>query len=199
MAATGSLATLTSMPLGARLGLGQPDAGELGGDEDGVGHEPAGGDGVAAGEVRLEDAEVVPGGVGELRAAGDVTGGPDVVGGGAQVVVHRDEPAVGQLHAGDVEAEVGGDRRAAGGHQQLLAADLGAVVEGDDDVAVSGLAAHRLGACSQPDIDALAGEDRRPPAAATSGSSRGSSWSRPWSSVTRVPKMANIEANSQPT
>jgi hypothetical protein len=62
--------------------------------------------------------------VGELRAACDITGCPNMVGRGTQLLVDGDKTTVGQLHAGRLEAQIGRHWGAASGDEQFLAADL---------------------------------------------------------------------------
>ena len=60
---------------------------------------------------RLQDPEVVRGDMGEVWAAGDVTGGPYMVGGRTQVIVDEEVSAIGQLRPCEPEPKVVGDRR----------------------------------------------------------------------------------------
>ena len=117
----------------AGLGLAHAHVPELGRGEDGPRDEASGGGGLLAGEEVAQDAEVVPGGVGELGRSGHVTGGVDVLGGGTQVVVDAHEAALGQLHAGGLQTETGGDGGAPQGDEQVGSAHLVPVGSGDDD------------------------------------------------------------------
>jgi pyruvate/2-oxoglutarate dehydrogenase complex dihydrolipoamide dehydrogenase (E3) component len=66
-----------------------------------------------------------------------------------------DEPAVVHLDAGPVEAEAVGHRRRAGGDEELVAPQLGAVVGREHHVAVPRPAAHGTGPGAEPHVDAL--------------------------------------------
>ncbi len=102
-----------------RLALAQADAGELGVGEHAVGHEAALRAAAAAREIVADDAEIVEGGVGELRAAGALADGPDIGGRGLQAVVDIDKTAVVEGDAGRIEADAGGVGRAADGDQDV--------------------------------------------------------------------------------
>jgi len=145
MAETGILPTATFWLWARAWALGYPHPRQLRGNENGVGHDAAGGYRVTVVEVCLEDAEVVPGSVGELRRASDVTRCPNMVSGGAELAVYRDEAAVGQIHTGRLQPEVSGYWSTSGRHQQLLATHLGTVFKHDDNVAIVGLTVDSLG------------------------------------------------------
>jgi len=60
-----------------------------------------------------------------------------MIGGGTQVIIHSNEAAVGDLHAGCWQPEVRGHRGTSGGDQQLIANDLRTVIQDHGDLAVS--------------------------------------------------------------
>jgi hypothetical protein len=87
--------------------------------------------------------------MGELRAAGDITGRPDMISRGAKVVIHPDEPAVGEINTGRRQPELSGHRSAPSRDEQLLAPHLGAVFKDRDNLAVIGITTDSLGSGAQ--------------------------------------------------
>ena len=68
-------------------------------------HLSPGGDAGPAAKVCAQNAEVVEGDVGELRAAGYLATSPYAFGRGAQVFIHGDIAAVCGLYAGELQAQ----------------------------------------------------------------------------------------------
>ena len=62
---------------------------------------------VIAAKVCFEDSKVVPRGVGELWAPGDVTGCPDMISRGMRVIIHLDEPAAPHFYASRLQSKIG--------------------------------------------------------------------------------------------
>ena len=118
----------------AGLALGQADAGQLGGGENGVGDRAAlrGGRRIIqgrAGKLRANDTEVRPGRVREHGGARAVAGRPHALSRGAQVLIHRDETAIRQLNPGLVQADAVRVGHAPHGHQDRLGGHRGAIRE----------------------------------------------------------------------
>src|SRR5690606_13557074 len=98
------------------------------------------------------------GDVGELKLRGDIADGVDVRHRGAHVVVDVDGAALGELHAGRVEAEALDVRREADGHQNAVGLDgaLRAVLAGVGDGDLVAAVHDRLHFGGGEDVDAVA-------------------------------------------
>ena len=109
----------------AGLALGQADTRQLGGGEHRVGDRaaPRGGRRILQGrarQLRADNAEVRPGRVCEHGGARAVAGRPHALRRRAQVLIHRDETAIGQLNPGLVQADAIRVGHATRGHQDRL-------------------------------------------------------------------------------
>src|SRR5207248_634494 len=98
-----------------------------------------------------EDPVVVPGGVRELRPAGDVADGVGAFCGRAVAIVDPDGSLVVELDAALVAAEVVGVGTPADRDQQVGPADLSAALQVDRDVALLAFHARHRGALAQLD------------------------------------------------
>src|SRR6201998_4768565 len=112
----------------------------------------------------MDYAEIVDADVRELRASGDLTNRPDTGRGGLQSLINLYVSPVGELHAGQFQAESFGVRLAASGDQYMAALQdflnsiLLASLHNDDTDRVAGFARHSLDPCIQQNVDAFIGE-----------------------------------------
>src|SRR5580704_147942 len=105
----------------------------------------------------MDDAEIVDADVRELGAACDLADRPDAGRGGLQPLVNLDVPPVGELHAGQFQAESFGVRMASCGDQNLttLKDFLNSILLDDDTHRVATFARHLLDSCIQENVDAF--------------------------------------------
>ena len=115
--------------LGLGLLHGEADEGRLRAGEDDAAVLVLVVAGVLAEEVGGRHPPLLAGGMGEHEAAVDVADGEDVGDVGAAAGVHRDDAVLG-LHAGLVQGQGLEHRALAGGHEDVVASELGPVALG---------------------------------------------------------------------
>src|SRR5439155_22547460 len=105
----------------------------------------------------MDYAEIVDADVRELRATGDLADRPDAGRGGLQPLVDLDVSTVGELNAGQFQAESFGVRIAACGYQYVTALKdfLNSILLDDDTHRVARFARHLLDPCIQDNVDAF--------------------------------------------
>src|SRR5437588_10717145 len=105
----------------------------------------------------MDYAEIVDADVRELRATCDLADRPDAGRGGLQPLVDLDVSPVGQLNAGQFQAESFGVRIAACGDQYMTTVQdcLNSILLDDDTYRVATFARHLLDSCIQENIDAF--------------------------------------------
>src|SRR5580704_906300 len=105
----------------------------------------------------MDYAEIVDTDVRELRATCDLADRPDARRGGLQPLVDLDVSPVGELNAGQFEAESFGVRIAAGGDQYMTTLQdfLNSILFDDDTHRVAGFARHLLDPRIQENVDAF--------------------------------------------
>src|SRR5882757_2584625 len=105
----------------------------------------------------MDYAEVVDADVRELRAACDLADRPDAGRGGLQPLVDLDVSPVGELNAGQFQAESFGVRLAARGDQYMTTLQdfLNSILLDDDTHRIATFARHSLHPCIQQNVDAF--------------------------------------------
>ena len=136
----------------ARLGLGQPDGGDLGvavGDARDAGLVDGGGG--QAGDLLGHEDALLEAAVGELQPGDDVADGVDAVDVGAAALVGRDEAAL-HRDALLVVAEPVGDGTTPDRDEQQLGLEGLAALDGDGDAVVGGRDGLEAGAGGEGDL-----------------------------------------------
>src|ERR1700733_6604224 len=110
---------LTPTPPSSRLALVESNPGQFGVREQAVRNLPPGGYMVNSVEVVMHHPEVIHTDVSELWASCNLTDRPNTRRSRLQPVVDLDISAVGQFHAGQLQAESLGIRSAPGSHQYV--------------------------------------------------------------------------------
>src|SRR5882762_8312642 len=105
----------------------------------------------------MDYAEIVDADVGELRAPCDLADRPDAGRGGLQPLVDLDVSPVGELNAGQFQAESFGVRIAACRDQYMTTLQdfLNSILLDDDTYRVATFARHLLDSCIQENVDAF--------------------------------------------
>src|SRR3984893_15234412 len=105
----------------------------------------------------MDYAEIVDADVRELRATCDLADRPDAGRGGLQPLVDLDVSPVGELNAGELQAESFGVRIAACGDQYMTTLQdfLNSILLYDDTHRVATFARHLLDPCIQDNVDAF--------------------------------------------
>src|SRR3981189_169798 len=105
----------------------------------------------------MDYAEIVDADVRELRATCDLADRPDAWRGGLQPLVDLDVSPVGELNAGQFQAESVGVRIAACGDQYMTTVQdfLSSILLDDDTYRVARFARHLLDSCIQDNVDAF--------------------------------------------
>src|SRR5882762_2824131 len=105
----------------------------------------------------MDYAEIVDADVRELRATGDFADRPDAGRGGLQPLVDLDVSAVGELNAGQFQAESFGVGFAACGDQYMTTLQdfLNSILLDEDTHRVARFARYLLDPCTQENVDAL--------------------------------------------
>src|SRR5207237_3337353 len=105
----------------------------------------------------MDYAEIVDADVRELRATCDLADRPDAGRGGLQPLVDLDVSPVGELNAGQFQAESFGVRLSACGDQYMTTLQdfLNSILLDDDTHRVATFARHLLGPCIQENVDAF--------------------------------------------
>src|ERR1700739_5010523 len=105
----------------------------------------------------MDYAEIVDADVRELRASGDLTNRPDTGRGGLQSLINLYVSPVGELNAGQFQAESFGVRLAAHGDQYMATLQdfLNSILLDDDTHRVATFARHLLDPCIQENVDAF--------------------------------------------
>src|SRR5256884_7291980 len=105
----------------------------------------------------MDYAEIVDADVRELRATCDLADRPDAGRGGLQPLVDLDVSPVGELNAGQFQAESFGVRLSACGDQYVTTLQdfLNSILLDDDTHRVAAFARHLLDPCIQENVDAF--------------------------------------------
>ena len=111
------------LPGPARFAFGHADASDFRIGEDRIRNHAFGRPLSIAGNLRQQNAVIVPCGMSEHRAAAEIAGCPDAGHVRGEPIVHFDDAAVG-FHADALQAEVVGIRLSAGGDEEVCAGDV---------------------------------------------------------------------------
>ena len=190
-APVGNLATRARMPLRSASPSLNPTCARGGICEHAVGNQPVARASLPSGQIVPNDAEVVLGYVGELRAAGAFAERPDVGRARLQPLVDANVAAAVQLDAGLVEPDAGGVRNTTRRDQDVAALDILFALarpHGKADLLVRTDHAHRRSSAGDQKPECLRRGESAASPRETSGSSRPMSWGPASMIVTRLPK-----------